>query len=234
MGGIDTDISTSTCLPGLYAAGECACVSINGAHRLGSNSLSEILVFGARAGKDAVRFAKEGGDLKKSALEAQGKDEQNRITKDFLTKKSGSERIASIRADLYNAMETGAGIYRDVSSLQAACNTLGELVERCDNVQLDDRSNCYNTELTSLLELHYMLDVAEALVFSALARTESRGSHQRTDYPERDDENFLKHSLAYYVEGGPPRIEYKDVVITKWPPGERVYGAESGKSALEE
>ena len=234
MGGIDTDTSAATSLPGLYAAGECACVSMNGANRLGSNSLSEILVFGARAGKEATRFAKESSDLNRSALEAQGKDEQARITRDFLTKKSGSERISSIRADLYHAMESGAGIYRDVSSLQEACDTLVELVERCDNVQLDDRSNCYNTELTSLLELHNMLDVAEALVFSALARTESRGSHQRTDYPDRDDENFLKHSLAYYNEGGPPRIGYKDVVITKWPPGERVYGADSGKTAAKE
>ena len=227
MGGIHTDVHAATPLAGLYAAGECACVNINGANRLGSNSLTELLVFGARAGKSAAQFARDHQELNIRSLEAQARDEQNRIARDYLRKAGGSERIAAIRVDLHDAMDTGAGIYRDEASLKKSCETLAQLRERCRNIQLDDRSNCFNTELTTALELEYMLDVAEAVAHSALARTESRGSHQRTDYPDRDDEKFLKHSLAHRTVDGPPRIDYLDVVITKWPPAERVYGAKS-------
>ena len=121
-------------------------------------------------------------------------------------------------------MEAGAGIYRNETSLQETCSTIRELKERFGNVELADHSLTFNTELTSALELEYMLDVAETLAHSALARTESRGSHQSTDYPERDDQQFLRHSLAYQTDGD-PRIDYLDVVITRWPPGERVYGS---------
>ena len=121
-------------------------------------------------------------------------------------------------------MESGAGIYRNENSLQETCSAIRELKERFGKVELADHSLTFNTELTSALELEYMLDVAEALAHSALARKESRGSHQRTDYPERDDEQFLRHSLAYQTNDN-PRIEYLDVVITRWPPGDRVYGS---------
>ncbi|MHC4989946.1 MAG: fumarate reductase (quinol) flavoprotein subunit [Planctomycetota bacterium] len=225
MGGIDTDLNAATSLPGLFAAGECACVSINGANRLGSNSLTELLVFGLRAGRAAVEFARQHAELETGALVAQCKDEQQRITKQYLTKAGGTERIAAVRSDLWHALEEGAGIYRTEESLQRMCNTLGELHDRYQNIQIDDRSNCYNTELIAAMELQCMLDIAGALVHSALERKESRGSHQRTDYPERDDSTYLKHSLAYRSEDGPPRIEYRDVAITNWPPGERVYGA---------
>ena len=226
MGGIPTDLDGATPLPGLFAAGECACVSINGANRLGSNSLTELLVFGARAGTAAARLAqKEHTAPPQSVLRAQAEKEQKRITDSYLCKEGGSERISAIRARLNEAMESGAGIYRDEASLKKACETIAELRQRFRNVQLDDRSNCFNTELTSALELEYLLDVAEAVAHSALARTESRGSHQRTDHPQRNDADFLKHSMAYRVRDGAPRIEYQDVVITKWPPSERVYGA---------
>jgi len=225
MGGIDTDNDAATSLPGLFAAGECACVSINGANRLGSNSLTELLVFGARAGASAARFAREHGSLSMKALEQQAEAERKRIRDDFLTRESGRERIAALRHELWHAMEEGAGIYRTRDSLQRTDRTLEQLHERYGSLQIDDRSNCYNTELVAALELRNMLDVAGALLHSALERTESRGSHQRTDYPERDDKKFLKHSLAYRAEEGPPRIEYRDVVITRWPPAERVYGA---------
>ena len=223
MGGIHTDIEAATPLPGLFAAGECACVSINGANRLGSNSLTELLVFGARAGRVAAAFAQEQPACDTQALEAQAKDEQVRIQKQFINKTDGTERIASLRTEMTATMEAGAGMYRTEASLKETCNKVSELKERFANITLDDHSLTFNTELTAALELECMLDVAETVVYSALARTESRGSHQRTDYPKRDDDKFLAHSLAHRTDG-PPRIEYLDVVITRWPPAERKYG----------
>ena len=224
MGGVDTNTDTATILPGLFAAGECACVSINGANRLGSNSLTELLVFGARAGKNAAAFAKENRDLDLPALEKQAADEQERIARDYIRKgkDSGAERIVRLRVEMEQAMESGAGIYRTEASLKKTCDKLAELKERSRNLHLDDHSLTFNTELTAALELGFMLDAAEAIAHSALARTESRGSHQRVDFPERDNEKFMKHSLAYRTDGA-PRIEYKDVVITRWPPAERRY-----------
>jgi fumarate reductase flavoprotein subunit len=223
MGGISTDIHGATVLPGLYAAGEAACVSINGANRLGSNSLTEILVFGARAGKAAAAFAAEQGEPNPSIL-AQAHDEQRRLEEKFLLKTGGRERIATLRAEMHEAMEESAGIYRTGATLEKAVEKLQSLQERFHNLTLDDRSYTFNTELTAALELSYMLDGAEAIVQSALKRRESRGSHQRTDYPKRDDKEFLGHSLAYRAVDGPPRIEYLPVTITRWPPGQRVYG----------
>ena len=225
MGGIDTDITGATALPGLYAAGECACISINGANRLGSNSLTELLVFGRRAGKAAAQFALENPHLNTASLELQAADEQERIGINFFRKEGGTERIFSLRQEMNETMETSVGIYRSEKSLKETCNKIKELKDRFSNIIMEDRSFNFNTELTSALELEFMLDVAEAITYSALERTESRGSHQRTDFPDRDDEKFLKHSLAYRNDTE-PRMDYKDVVITKWPPGERVYGKE--------
>ncbi len=223
MGGVHTDISAATPLPGLFAAGECACVSVNGANRLGSNSLTELLVFGARAGLHAAQWAREHPDFDLAALHSLAAREKERIDRDFLGKQEGTERIATLRTDLQNAMESGAGIYRSKAALQDATERIAELKERFRNVKLDDHSLSFNTELPAALELEFMIEIGEALVHSSLARTESRGSHQRTDHPERDDGRFLKHSLAYRTDGA-PRIEYQDVVITSWPPAERVYG----------
>jgi fumarate reductase flavoprotein subunit len=223
MGGVHTDIHGATPVPGLFAAGECACVSINGANRLGSNSLTELLVFGARAARAAAHFAADHPQLATEALKAQAADEQRRIAERFINKLGGKETIAGLRLELNKAMEAGAGIYRSENSLRETCQTIQRLKERFRDVKLDDHSLSFNTELTSVLELEYMLDCAEAVAYSALARRESRGSHQRTDYAKRDDQQFLKHSLAYRTDGE-PRIEYRDVVITRWPPAERVYG----------
>jgi fumarate reductase flavoprotein subunit len=223
MGGIHTNIHGETPLEGLYAAGEAACVSINGANRLGSNSLTELLVFGARAGTAAARFAldqKQPG----SHLQTLVSDEAKRLEKQFLRKEGGKERIAQLRKEMHQAMEEGAGIYRDQGSLKKSQQIIGQLQERFLNLSLDDHSLTFNTELVNALELGYMLDVSEAVTQSALQRTESRGSHQRTDFPQRDDENFLAHSLAYHSDDGAPRVEYLPVTITRWPPGERVYG----------
>ncbi|HMC66917.1 MAG TPA: fumarate reductase (quinol) flavoprotein subunit [Gemmataceae bacterium] len=223
MGGVSTDKEAATKVPGLFAAGECACVSINGANRLGSNSLTELLVFGARAARSAVRFAAEHPNLNTNALSAQAEDEQRRIAQRWF-QGQGKETIAGIRVELNKTMEDGCGIYRSEASLKQTCDKIRELKQRYQQVGITDKSLSFNTELTAAIELGFLLDAAEAVAYSALARKESRGSHQRTDFPQRDDQKYLKHSLAYRSDGD-PRIEYSDVVITRWPPGERVYGA---------
>ncbi|MDE2696910.1 MAG: fumarate reductase (quinol) flavoprotein subunit [Chloroflexota bacterium] len=223
MGGIHTNTNGETSLPGLFAAGECACVSINGANRLGSNSLTELLVFGKRAGLSAAEFAREHPNLNGDALEAQRADEEASIAARFRTPRDGGERLATIRRELNSTMEEGAGVYREESGIRATTEKVAELKERYENVAIDDHSKSFNTELTTAIELGFLIDVGEAVAHSALERTESRGSHQRTDYPERDDDGFLKHSLAFRTDGA-PRIEYADVTITNWPPAERTYG----------
>jgi fumarate reductase flavoprotein subunit len=222
MGGIHTDIDGATNVPGLFAAGECACVSINGANRLGSNSLTELLVFGARAGRKAAEFAKANA-VNAGPLAVQAREDQERIATKFIRKQGGKERIATLRKEMQTAMEGGCGIYRTEASMKVTCDKLLELRQRFNDAQLDDHSLSFNTELTTAMELDHMLDVALAVAFSAIARRESRGSHQRTDHTARDDAKFLKHSLAYRTDGA-PRIEYKDVVITRWPPAARTYG----------
>ena len=222
MGGVSTDIDGATPLAGLYAAGEAACVSINGANRLGSNSLTELLVFGARAGKAAGVFAAAQRPAGPAVL-AQAQDEGRRL-EERLGRTAGTEKIATLRTEMHQTMEGSAGIYRTGAALEGAAAKIEELRQRCEAVSLDDHSRTFNTELTSALELSYMLDLAAAIVQSALQRKESRGSHQRTDHPARDDGKYLSHSLAYRTEDGPPRIEYLPVTITRWPPAERVYG----------
>ncbi|HEY3052136.1 MAG TPA: fumarate reductase (quinol) flavoprotein subunit [Thermoanaerobaculia bacterium] len=223
MGGVHTDIHGATPLAGLYAAGEVACVSINGANRLGSNSLTELLVFGARAGKAAAAYAAAQPAFTRGVL-AKAADEEQRLTR-FLGKEGGSERTAWLRTEMQQTMEKGAGIYRDARDLQVAAEKIDSLKQRFHRVSLDDRSRTFNTELIASLELSYMLDLAEAIIHSGLERKESRGAHQRTDYPERDDQKYLAHSLAYQSKDGAPRIEYLPVTITRWPPAARVYGS---------
>ncbi len=223
MGGVSTDIHGATPVSGLYAAGEVACVSINGANRLGSNSLPELLVFGARAGRAAAAFATEEKEPRPAAL-SQAHDEARRLEGRLRRQTGGQERIATLRTEMQETVEESAGIYRNGPALRKGADKLRSLQERFRHLVLDDASYTFNTELTAALELSYMLDVAETIVQSALQRTESRGSHQRTDYPERDDKRFLAHALAQWTEDGPPRIEYGPVTITRWPPGQRVYG----------
>jgi fumarate reductase flavoprotein subunit len=223
MGGVHTDINGATPLAGLYAAGEVACVTINGANRLGSNSLPELLVFGARAGKVAAEYAMSAPEPS-SAVFAQAEDERRRLERDVLRRAAGRERMATVREEMQKTMEEGAGIYRTGDGLAKAAERLRDLQERCQRVAIDDHSRTFNTELTAALELAFMLDTAEAIVHSALRREESRGAHQRTDFPARDDAKFLKHSLAIRNPDGSCRIEYAPVTITRWPPAERVYG----------
>ena len=223
MGGVHTDIDGATPLAGLYAAGEVACVSINGANRLGSNSLPELLVFGARAGRAAAEYASSQTDPNSSLL-AQAEDEERRLERDFLHKTDGVERPATIRTEMQETMEQATGIHRTGEELTGAADRLSELQERFRNVAVQDSSRTFNTELTAVLELSFMLDVAESIVLCALRREESRGAHQRTDFTGRDDERFLAHSITYRNSDGSSRVEYLPVTITRWPPGERVYG----------
>ncbi len=222
MGGVHTDLNGATPLPGLYAAGEVACVSINGANRLGSNSLPELLVFGTRAGRAAAEYASLGMDVSPRVL-AQSDDERRRLEHGLLNHK-GRERIADLRDEMQKTMEDSAGIYRSGASLARGVEQLNRLRERCSDVAIEDRSKTFNTERTAALELSFMLDVAEAIVASALGREESRGAHQRTDFSKRDDQRFLSHSLIYQNLDGGTRVEYLPVTITRWPPAERVYG----------
>ena len=220
MGGIDTDVNAATELPGLYAAGEVASVSINGANRLGSNSLTECLVFGARAGHSAVAFARDSDEGREGPLLEQAAAEASRI--EALRGKSGGEKISQLRREMNLAMERGCGVFREESEMQATVQTLAELRGRYADLGLTDQSNVFNTELIAALELGHLLDVAEAVANTALARKESRGAHTRTDYPNRIDAEYLKHSLVRFAPEG-PRLDYKPVTITRWQPEERKY-----------
>jgi fumarate reductase flavoprotein subunit len=221
MGGISTDINAQTKLDGLYAAGEAACVSINGANRLGSNSLTELLVFGNRAGRAAARRALERPAVKSSAVAALVSDEKKRLDTRFL-RATGKERIADIRDALQKSMEHGCGIYREQKTMAETVSTIAQLRERFGRIGLQDRDAVFNTEIIAAMELDSMLDVAGAIAQCALLREESRGAHTRTDFPKRDDAKFLRHSLAYRTPDG-ARVEYLPVTITRWAPEERKY-----------
>ena len=223
MGGVHTDIHGATTLPGLYAAGEAACVSINGANRLGSNSLPELLVFGARAGSAAAEYATTVRSAS-LAVQAQARTEERRLEHELTRHAEGGERIADIRTDMQAMLESAAGIYRDGPTLTKAVDQIRMLQERFAKAGIDDHSHTFNTELTALLELSGMLDVAQTIIESALHREESRGAHQRTDFPNRDDEHFLAHTLVHRESDGTARVDHLPVTITRWPPGERVYG----------
>jgi fumarate reductase flavoprotein subunit len=224
MGGVHTDLDGATPVAGLFAAGETACVSINGANRLGSNSLPEILVFGRRAGLAAARFAKEHKEHgEHEAVRTQGDDERRRLERARDAPGKG-ERIADLREEMQHTLEGAAGIYRTGGVLARAVDTLAELRERAQEARVDDSSTTFNTELINLQELHTMLDVAQAIVACALNRKESRGAHQRTDFSARDDTTYLAHSLVHRAPDGVPSVGLLPVTITRWPPGERVYG----------
>ena len=225
MGGISTDIKAATPLPGLFAAGECACVSLNGANRLGSNSLVELLVFGKSAALSAIAHLQGLPPANTAALEERARESQARI-RELFSRTDGTESMSGLRKEMMDTMEANAGIYRNEAGLQAAVAKIAELRQRYQKVVLNDKSNVFNTDLFQVLELGSMLECAEALTVGALARKESRGAHQRLDFVERDDKNFLCHSMVYYQGLDAPRVDYLDVVITKSPPGVRDYSGE--------
>ena len=223
MGGVHTDLDGAAGLDGLYAAGETACVSINGANRLGSNSLPECLVFGARAGRAAAEYA-AGATATPSVVAAQAADEARRIQHDLLDRVPWEEDVSTIRSDMQATMEESAGIYRTGEGMTKGADRLRELQERATRIGVRDTSRTFNTELVAALEVTNLLDVAECMLASGMQREESRGAHQRLDFPARDDERFLAHQLVTREPDGTPRVERLPVTITRWPPGERIYG----------
>jgi succinate dehydrogenase/fumarate reductase flavoprotein subunit len=222
MGGVGTNLRGETNVPGLYAVGETACVSINGANRLGSNSLSECLVFGTATGRAAAEYVKTRGWPRGQNAKDALKAEETRIFDGLVGRERGPESYAAIRRGMQQLMEKDVGIFREERGLVDACAAIATLRERFGKAGVADKDRVFNTELTAALELDFMLDVAQAIAHSALSRRESRGAHSRTDYPNRDDGHFLKHSLAYRTADA-PRIEYAPVTITKWQPAERKY-----------
>jgi succinate dehydrogenase flavoprotein subunit len=225
MGGITADGKTAAPLPGLYSVGECSSVGIHGANRLGSNSLTELIVFGKVAGVQAVAYGKTVPHGKEATLLKLAEDSQRRASS-VVTRSDGTERVATLRREMAKSMEDGCGIYRTAATMQSTCEKLAELKQRYKRVQVDDHSKGWNTDWLLAIELGYLIDVAEAMAHSALNRRESRGSHQRLDgFEARDDVNFLKHSLAYYRAGEAPQIGYGPVKITTSTPGTRAYGA---------
>jgi fumarate reductase flavoprotein subunit len=221
MGGVDVDIDGATAIGGLYAAGEAACVSLNGANRLGSNSLTECLVFGARAGVQATRFAKGASAGNEAALLEQAEAEGARLD-GIRGRKRGAETVAGIRQALNAAMEAGTGVYREQASMAKAVSEVAELKRRYEDVSLGDASKVFNTELNAMLELRNLLDVAETVATAAVNRKESRGAHACRDFPKRNDQDYLHHSLVHFSEAG-PRFGTKPVTLGVWVPEERKY-----------
>jgi succinate dehydrogenase / fumarate reductase flavoprotein subunit len=225
MGGIPTDMDgrvvndeKNTVVPGLYAAGEVACVSVHGANRLGTNSLVDILVFGRRAGRDMLKVVKDSDWAALPPEPAAFAREQI----DALRKASGKESAAVIRETLQAEMMEKGSVFRDAKGLNALVGKLAELRERYKQVRVRDTGTVFNTELLEALELGYLIDLAETIVVGGLAREESRGAHYREDFPKRDDANWLKHTLLYWTEKG-WRLAFQPVVITKYKPEERKY-----------
>jgi succinate dehydrogenase / fumarate reductase flavoprotein subunit len=220
MGGIEADIDGRTKVENIWAAGEVACHSLHGANRLGCNSTAECLVWGAITGGEVAKYLAQNPALSE-VPDSQAQDEEKRIF-DGLLKQNGAENPASIRRELRTLMDKHAGVYRTGASMQEGLAKIAELKQRFGRVTIQDKSRIYNTNLIQTLETENMLELAEVLLFAGLAREESRGAHSRTDFPKRNDVNFLAHSMAYYT-GGKPRLEYKPVTITTWKPVERKY-----------
>ena len=220
MGGIKTDVDGRTPVAGLYAAGECACVSVHGGNRLGANSLLDTVVFGHRAGDHAAEYSR-GMEYKPINVEAWAENEERRV-RGMLERDANGDRVAKIRWDMGTTMDRHLGVFREEQGMREALSTLRDLKERYAKVPVVDNGRIFNTDLVFTLELGLMLDCAEPIVVSALERKESRGAQSRRDYPQRDDENWLKHILVTHAEEG-PQVSYSPVVITQWAPEERKY-----------
>lgn len=221
MGGIETDIWGATRIPGVYAAGEVASPSVHGANRLGGNSLLETIVFGARSAKHACDYIKKAGEVKPSERTLQ--QEKDRLN-EWLSK-SGGTRAPQLRSEMQKVMSENCFIFRNEEQLQKAVDQLLEIRKRFDEeVYVMDKSKTFNTDLVNTMETDYLIDAAMCVANGALARKESRGAQARTDYPERDDEKWMVHTLAWREEGKNPRLDYsRKVTITKWQPQVRTY-----------
>ncbi len=220
MGGIEADINGATSMPGVWSAGEAACHSLHGANRLGSNSTTECIVFGAITGEEIVKHMRCNPPLPDAPME-QVKRDRKRIFEDLLRKK-GKENLYDIKKALREAMDQHAGVYRTGQEMGAGLKKIRELKARFKDISITDKGAVYNTNLINAMEVENLLDLAEILVSSALMREESRGGHARYDFPNRDDEKWLKHTLVTHSEEG-PKFSYKPVVVNRWKPVERKY-----------
>jgi len=220
MGGIETDINGKTKIDGIWAAGEAACVSLHGANRLGSNSTAECLVWGTITGKKSVEYITDVKTMSVASKELVQK-EYDRIYAGFLERK-GDENLYTIRTELRSTMDRNVGVFRTREELQEALDTILALKERFKKAPVKDKTRVYNTDLTTALEVENLLDIAEAAVKGGLTREESRGGHARRDFPTRDDDKWLKHTIAKYTPGG-AELGYSDVTINSWKPVERKY-----------
>ena len=219
MGGVKTDVLGATRVPGIYAAGECACVSVHGGNRLGANSLLDTIIFGRRAGQAAAAHARETPAAAVSESMVSADQEQVRA---LLERDQNGDSVAKIRLAMGETMNQHMAVFRDEDGMQTALSTVRELKERYAKVPVQHKGKVYNTALVFALELGFMLDCAETISFSGVNRKESRGAHYRTDMPERDDENYMKHTVVTYSPDGPD-IDFAPVTITRWPPEKRVY-----------
>jgi succinate dehydrogenase / fumarate reductase flavoprotein subunit len=220
MGGVKTDIWGRTDVPGLYAAGEVACVSVHGGNRLGANSLLDTLIFGRRSGVDAAEFARgrsHAGAVSRAILS----DEEARVAAIIGREKSG-RRVSEIKAELGATMDSKVAVFRDEAGITEALETVRRLKEEAEGAWVDDRGTIFNQDVLAALELQNMLDQAEATCLAAIERKESRGAQYRTDYPERNDEEWLKH-IDVTLKDGSPELSYSPVTITDWQPQERTY-----------
>ena len=219
MGGIKTNVDGATAITGLYAAGECACVSVHGANRLGGNSLLETITFGRRAGKAAGEYVK---GVKAMTLPETACQRDMDYVKELFNRPDKGENRAAMRQELGETMRAKVGIFRTPDALKQAWDKIRELKERYTRLNVRHTGEVYNTELLGALELGFSLDLVEAMTVGALAREESRGAHTRRDFPDRDDEKWLKHTMAHWTPEG-PRLDYAPVSITRWQPERRVY-----------
>jgi fumarate reductase flavoprotein subunit len=223
MGGIDSNENGETPMPGLYAIGETACSGLHGANRLGSNSLTDLLVSGKASADAATQYAAAaGGSPADPELTGQAEAIVAGV-RELLAKSNGTETISGLRREMRTSLEEGAGIYRDEEGAAKTCRQVADIKERFKRIEINDKSNVFNTDLQSALELRNLLVVAETVAEGSLLRRESRGAHQRLDYTERDDDNFLKHSLCYGQGDDRPRVEWSEVTITRSQPGTRDY-----------
>ena len=221
MGGIKTDVNGQTEIPGLYAAGECACVSVHGGNRLGANSLLDTLVFGRRSGAHAAERARE--TVLNPPSEALLTGEEQQISELLGRDRATGRRVSELKTELGETLDKHVAVFRNADGLNQALEVVQRLKEEYKQVAIDDRGRVFNQDLVAAIELGFMLDCAEATVVSAIHRTESRGAHFRTDFPERDDENWLKHILLTLGPDGEPHISYGPVTITQWQPEVRSY-----------
>src|SRR5579875_1127148 len=219
MGGVKTDVDGRTPVDGLYAAGEVACVSVHGGNRLGANSLLDTLIFGRRAGEDAARRALA---MPMPKPNRHAIAEEEKALGEILRRDGSGRRIAELKLELGKTMNEHVAVFRNEEGLQKALETVLRLREEAAVAAIDDRGSVFNQDLVAALELSYMLDCAEAIVVSAIERKESRGAHYRTDFPERDDENWLKH-ITVTKDGDRPKLGYAPVTITQWQPEVRSY-----------